>query len=538
MKRLMLLLLFFVTCSVASYGQITFSSLTEISDGSVDTSAQIVLVNPTSNIPVWRGSVGELLKAISRVGEVIATGSIIDGTITNADISSSANIGIGKLDTTSADGVVSKSRLSNALDDVSGGGSGNISGRSLQLLTADGTDTLDFNSQSIDGWKIDLSTVTNTTINFTNPDDTVFTNYTIHFNNASTDTVNFADVLLDANGDTITQYIFEQGQIVPIYYDEGQDHYTTNYIELPTTTVTYNIGGGGGGSITEGTPTGENLPNLDAGSMYYDDDFFYVKTYQGWQYQGATGLRNLYMPRDSQLTLDTDGLRFFCMEGYGLNYNSNGLSQWNDLSGNANHATQSTNANKPAVGPAGTVIFDGEDDFLELPDVFDSGQDSMTVLILFEREIDTVGQEAGQRLIHYSQGSGANVVFYITTGIGDPPTDTTNVFSFARANSGGSPFVIADRNFPLNETHLVSLRMVEGDSIYQQVNNGEVLSDNYDNQNGSTDERYIGKDKDNDNSFYKGRMRLIAMWARKLSDSELTAQKKKIYDHFKIYRDE
>jgi hypothetical protein len=71
MKRLILLLLFFVTCSVASYGQITFSSLTEISDGSVDTSAQIVLVNPTSNIPVWRGSVGELLKAISRVGEVI-----------------------------------------------------------------------------------------------------------------------------------------------------------------------------------------------------------------------------------------------------------------------------------------------------------------------------------------------------------------------------------------------------------------------------------------------------------------------------------
>jgi hypothetical protein len=124
MKRLILLLLFFVTCSVASYGQITFSSLTEISDGSVDTSAQIVLVNPTSNIPVWRGSVGELLKAISRVGEVIATGSIIDGTITDADIATGADIGIEKLDTTSADGVVSKSRLSNALDDVSGGGGG------------------------------------------------------------------------------------------------------------------------------------------------------------------------------------------------------------------------------------------------------------------------------------------------------------------------------------------------------------------------------------------------------------------------------
>jgi len=124
MKRLLLLLLLFVSCSIGMNAQITFSSLTEVSDGNVDTSAQIVLVNPSTNIPVWRGSVGELLKAISRVGEVIATGSIVDGTITDADIASGAGIGIEKLDTSSVDAVVSKSRLSNALDDVGGGSGG------------------------------------------------------------------------------------------------------------------------------------------------------------------------------------------------------------------------------------------------------------------------------------------------------------------------------------------------------------------------------------------------------------------------------
>jgi hypothetical protein len=247
MKRLILLLLFFVTCSVASYGQITFSSLTEISDGSVDTSAQIVLVNPTSNIPVWRGSVGELLKAISRVGAVIATGSIIDGTITDADIASGADIGIEKLDTTSADGVVSKSRLSNALDDVGSGGSGDASGRSIQTITADGTDTLDFGglSYATDYWQIDLNAVTTSTINFTNPNTSIVPTYNIHFTNANTDTVIFASTFIDANLDTITRHVFEQGQIVPVYY-YNSDYYT-NYLTISTS--------GGGGSSSQDTIT-------------------------------------------------------------------------------------------------------------------------------------------------------------------------------------------------------------------------------------------------------------------------------------------
>jgi PKD repeat protein len=232
MKRLILLLLFFVTCSVASYGQITFSSLTEVAAAdSVDTSAQIVLVNPTSNIPVWRGSVGELLKAISRVGEVIATGSIIDGTITDADIASGADIGIEKLDTTSADGVVSKSRLSNALDDVVGGGSGNFTGRSVQSITADGTDTLNFASYWNTIFQLNLSGVSYSTLTLINPVNGG--TYSLDLDNVTIDSILFPSNFLNANEDTLGTIIFTDGELISFYYDG------TNYItpETPGTTA-------------------------------------------------------------------------------------------------------------------------------------------------------------------------------------------------------------------------------------------------------------------------------------------------------------
>jgi hypothetical protein len=241
MKRLILLLLFFVTCSGLSYGQITFSSLTEISDGSVDTSAQIVLVNPTSNIPVWRGSVGELLKAISRVGAVIATGSIIDGTITDADIASGADIGIEKLDTTSADGVVSKSRLSNALNNVS-------ATATYQNLTADGTDTIDFASSALGVAKLVTSAVDSVGLQFTNP--VTGGQYTIHFQNPSSVNIGFPSTALFPNGSQIGIRTLSDTVYTNLYYDG------TNYVFNSTFGTAYSGGGGGGDLGGEATLTG------------------------------------------------------------------------------------------------------------------------------------------------------------------------------------------------------------------------------------------------------------------------------------------
>jgi hypothetical protein len=228
MKRLILLLLFFVTCSVASYGQITFSSLTEISDGSVDTSAQIVLVNPTSNIPVWRGSVGELLKAISRVGAVIATGSIIDGTITDADIASGADIGIEKLDTTSADGVVSKSRLSNALDDLGGGA--NLASPLYQL--ADGVDTVSLSSNEFAVHKISLISTDTTNLNVNG--GVSGGRYILHLRNVSNDYVRFESNFLfpDSTDADVRQF---SGDVMIYYHYDGTNYWAQEVVGVSAT---------------------------------------------------------------------------------------------------------------------------------------------------------------------------------------------------------------------------------------------------------------------------------------------------------------
>jgi hypothetical protein len=222
MKRLILLLLFFVS-SMGLYGQITFSSLTEVAAADIDTSAQIVLVNPVTNIPVWRGSVGELLKAISRVGQVITTGSIVDGTITNADISSSANIGIGKLDTTSVDGVVSKSRLSNALDDVSGGA--NLA--SITYIESDGSETIALGSNEFSVHKISLSNTDTTTITVTG--GVSGGRYILHLRNSSNDYIQFPSnfVFPDSTKADVRQFA---NDVIIYYHYDGSNYWAQEVV--------------------------------------------------------------------------------------------------------------------------------------------------------------------------------------------------------------------------------------------------------------------------------------------------------------------
>lgn len=52
----------------------------------------------------------------------------------------------------------------------------------------------------------------------------------------------------------------------------------------------------------------------------------------------------------------------------GVTSDANGVSQWTDLSGNANHATQATNANKPSFASS-RLTFDGSSDRLNVAGV-------------------------------------------------------------------------------------------------------------------------------------------------------------------------
>jgi hypothetical protein len=486
MKRLILLLLFFVTCSVASYGQITFSSLTEVAAADIDTSAQIVLVNPTSNIPVWRGSVGELLKAISRVGEVIATGSIIDGTITDADIASGADIGIEKLDTTSADGVVSKSRLANALDDV-GSGSGNASGRALQTITADGTDTLDFGgtSYATDYWQIDLNAVTTSTINFTNPNTSIVPTYNLHFLGVDTDTIIFASTLLDANQDTISSHVFTQGQIVPVYY--AAPNYYTNYLTLSTSAADASSSGGG-------TLTLNHSSNLVMAFV-----------------------------RDSLITEDV-----------------NGISNWGDFSGNNRDMVQSVDAEKPSTDVSGNIVFDGVNDGLIIDTTWwDSVEDSaMTVIVAFE-----VLSNPGSRQEIYMMSSDETP----SSGFGsrlfhDSLTTTTSTLTYISRDSDGSLDEKIDSFYTIttDSSYLFSALASETTTTEVRINGSQVGSKtNTSPWDANTTDHWKGLAA----YIYQGtrvqfsniKIKFFAVWNKKLSASEIETEEALINSYLSLY---
>ena len=70
-------------------------------------------------------------------------------------------------------------------------------------------------------------------------------------------------------------------------------------------------------------------------------------------------LRKTFSPSD----LSTLNLWLDASDSASITHSSNAVSQWNDKSGNNNHATQSTSSKQPAL-VANKVVFDGTDDHI------------------------------------------------------------------------------------------------------------------------------------------------------------------------------
>ena len=69
-----------------------------------------------------------------------------------------------------------------------------------------------------------------------------------------------------------------------------------------------------------------------------------------------------------------------------ITHSSNAVSQWNDKSGNNNHATQGTSSNKPSTNTSsqnGLNVLDFSDDFLFIPNTSSADNASSLVVLLF-----------------------------------------------------------------------------------------------------------------------------------------------------------
>lgn len=391
--------------------------------------------------------------------------------------------------------------------------SGNVSGRTLQTLTADGTDTLDFAGNSLDYWQIDLSSTNNSTINFVNPGTEVASNYVIHFLNASSDTINFANTVLDANGDTIAQHIFEQGQIIPIYYDDGD--YYTNYIELATSS-----GGSGdsGVTITEGAPTDNSDP---AGTLRYDDNNLYVKTASGW---GSTSL-TAYNPL--QLSYDTS-IVLYHLQNSGISEASALVSQWNDLSGNGNHSTAS-GGTRPSVDANGNIVFTGGQ-YFELSDYLVSDLTDFTVIVVAQSDqtSTTVG-----KIIDYNDRT--DDIYWGINTYGH----TVDSIRWQIAGSNYTPIVSQlDTTDQRNTDFLISAIYEESDTNFYRINGVEtvVLEPTTTFADvGFAGGKKIGAYSTGAGEYFEGLIKLIVIYDRKLSSSEIEQVESEINDYFSIY---
>jgi hypothetical protein len=351
------------------------------------------------------------------------------------------------------------------------------SGRSIQTITADGTDTLDFGglSYATDYWQIDLNAVTTSTINFTNPNTSIVPTYNLHFLSDAPDTVNFASTFLDANLDTITQYIFSQGQIVPMYYASG-NYYTTSLNIDPTTPATL------------------TLP--------YSSDLLYA------------------FVRDSLITEDV-----------------NGVSLWGDLSGNNRDAVQSDNAKKPTTDGSENIVFDGTDDRLIVDTaLWTSVQDSALSFIIVFTPTDTVTRgkiwEIGpQRSAHDPHFFG-NVFFEKITG-----TETVSLTATFIDGAGVNQAADFD-TLNVNTAYLVSYLSSETTNFKVRVNGTELVDRSvtagYSNiiTNAS---KSIGSAGSGTADFSPAKVLFFAAYKKKLSDAEAANVESTINSWLSIY---
>jgi len=89
----------------------------------------------------------------------------------------------------------------------------------------------------------------------------------------------------------------------------------------------------------------------------------------------------------------TTGLELWFDASSGITEESGGVSLWKDRSGNARHAKQGNDAWRPQLAKSGlngkpTVLFDGKDDFLQLPEIPGDFSQGLSIFV--------VGQQDGE----------------------------------------------------------------------------------------------------------------------------------------------
>jgi hypothetical protein len=343
--------------------------------------------------------------------------------------------------------------------------SSSASGFPLTSITADGTDTLDFQSRIGGFFQIDLSGVSSSTLVFSNPETTNVPEYSLHFQNLSTDTITFPANVYDYSGTQLLSRTLSTDKLLKCYYD-GSNYYCSD---------------------TLGT---------DAGIFNTPADYNPI----GWY--------------DIQWMVD---------QGYYSD--GDAVDTLYDRSGNGNHLIQSTAANQPVIredslNSNAILVFDGND-YLEIDTTGSGFMSSSTTVFANFRSDNTASNKAvlGSRLTLgdplNSDGYGKGLFFQVRSD------ETVNAV-YTKDNSESTVAIGPSSSSYANNWYTYTLNIAPGTQTqdFNGTTDGSASDANavFDNNDyfivGARREAAVYE------RFFEGRMSDIVIYNSSLSGSE------------------
>lgn len=139
------------------------------------------------------------------------------------------------------------------------------------------------------------------------------------------------------------------------------------------------------------------------------------------------------------MTLPTDDLVAHFDASTGVTITGSGVSQWNDQSGQDNHATQGTDANRPeflTIGGKDSLVFDGANHYLSFPAIGGTSNDFCAFFVAQVQEYDTDAHEIPLNIY----GTSTNLNFLVNTATGSSKIKVRNYDSGLRVGTSLIPY--------------------------------------------------------------------------------------------------
>lgn len=217
------------------------------------------------------------------------------------------------------------------------------------------------------------------------------------------------------------------------------------------------------------------------------------------------------------------------IQNTGITEAGSGVSEWQDRSGNGNHATQTTDTNRPTVDGSGNVVFDGIDNYLNSTDYFSaSGADSsFTIFTVIEPSAYTNSMRIIEK--YRNTGSTHGFIFFI----GGNAVDSIVYKQYIQDAAASSQF--GDSTLA-NVTKLVTYAVSETTTQEIRVNGTEETSVSANPPfSGSNSGSKIGTNATASLGFFNGKILFIGIADRKFTPAEIATTETELNSFFTIY---